>query len=74
MTASVIGDITNVKRQHRKIQNYKNKCKLKKTDARTATMLVTTRIVAVLFFLNCKKWDYTIEIYRSQAKLRYCEQ
>ena len=30
-------------------------------------MLVTTRIAAVLFFLNCKKWDYTIEIYRSQA-------
>lgn len=45
-----------------------------KTGAKTATMLVTTRIVAVLFFLNCKKWDYTIEIYRSQAKLRYCEQ
>lgn len=24
--------------------------------------------------LNCKKWDYTIEIYGSQANLRYCEQ
>ena len=45
-----------------------------KTDVNTAAMLVTTRIAAVLFFLNCKKWDYTIEIYGSQANLHYCEQ
>lgn len=49
-----------IKLYHDSICNRKNSkifgAKIEqKTDVKTAAMLVTTRIVAVLFFLNCKK-------------------